>query len=59
MEFLVLKDKFRDKDKSEKIFLKVAQSFGNGISLYRRDYTVWGKLRLDTDGTVKKDDCPL
>ncbi|WP_162087362.1 hypothetical protein [Chryseobacterium aquaeductus] len=59
MEFLVLKDKFRDKDKSENIFLKVAQSFGNGISLYRRDYTVWGKLRLDPDGTVKKDDCPL
>lgn len=48
-----------DKDKSEKIFLKIAQSFGNGISLYRRDNTTWGKLRLDPDGTVKKDDCPL
>ncbi|WP_162087366.1 hypothetical protein [Chryseobacterium aquaeductus] len=48
-----------DKDKSEKIFLNIAQSFGNGISFYRRDYTVWGKLRLDPDGTVKKDDCPL
>ncbi len=48
-----------DKDKSEKIFLKVAQSFGNGISLYRIDNSRWGKLRLDPDGTVKKDDCPL
>jgi len=48
-----------DKEKSEKIFLNIAKSFGNGISLYRRDGTTWGKLRLDPDGTVKSDDCPL
>jgi hypothetical protein len=52
-------DNPHDKDKSEKIFLNIAQSFGNGISLYRIDNSRWGKLRLDPDGTVKKDDCPL
>lgn len=36
--------------------MNVAQSFGNGISLYHRDNTTWGKLKLDTDGTIKKDD---
>lgn len=48
-----------DKEKSEKIFLNITKSFGNGISLYRRDNTTWGKLRLDPNGMVKKDDCPL
>ncbi|KAA0128699.1 hypothetical protein FY557_07405 [Chryseobacterium sp. SN22] len=52
-------DNPHDKDKSEKIFLNIVQSFGNGISLYRIDDSRWGKLRLDPDGTVKKDDCPL
>ncbi|SDM33978.1 hypothetical protein [Chryseobacterium taihuense] len=47
---------------SEKIFLKVLNDpkfgGGNSIQVYRKDGDKWGKLKIDNNGTVSKDDCP-
>ena len=34
---------------------------GNGVHLYRKDKNNnrWAKLKLNPDGTVGQDDCPL
>lgn len=58
-----------DKDYTEEEALKILMNVlndsdigsGNGVHLYRRDKTTkrWAKLKLNTDGTVGQDDCPL
>lgn len=46
---------------SEKIFMGVLNDAllggGSGVYLYRKDGDKWGKLKIDNNGTVSKDDC--
>lgn len=60
-------DKKKDytEDEALKILMKVLNDpkigSGNGVHLYRRDKDTkrWAKLKLNSDGTVGQDDCPL
>ncbi|SFT60538.1 hypothetical protein SAMN05421857_2031 [Chryseobacterium formosense] len=60
-------DKYKDYTEVEalKILMKVLNDpkigSGNGVHLYRKDKTTkrWAKLKLNLDGTVGQDDCPL
>lgn len=59
----------KDKDYTESEALKILMNVlndsdigsGNGVHLYRRDKDTkrWSKLKLNSDGTVGQDDCPL
>ncbi len=60
-------DKKKDYTEEEalKILMKVLNDpkigSGNGVHLYQRDKNTkrWAKLKLNADGTVGQDDCPL
>lgn len=59
----------KDKDYTEAEALKILMNVlndpdignGNGVHLYRKDNDTnrWAKLKLNPDGTVGQDDCPL
>ncbi|MCX8526233.1 hypothetical protein OF897_20155 [Chryseobacterium formosus] len=58
------KDKDYTEEEALKILMKVLNDSnigsGNGVHLYRKNNTNrWAKLKLNPDGTVGKDDCPL
>ncbi|MGI9652459.1 hypothetical protein [Chryseobacterium sp. RLHN22] len=58
-------DKDYTEDEALKILMNVLNDSdigsGDGVHLYRRDKTTkrWAKLKLNPDGTVGQDDCPL
>ncbi|WP_143885289.1 hypothetical protein [Chryseobacterium binzhouense] len=49
--------------RAEKLFMSVIDDpeagSGNSIHLYRKDADGWGKLNIDSNGNVSKENCPL
>ncbi|WP_143884784.1 hypothetical protein [Chryseobacterium binzhouense] len=48
---------------AEKLFMKVIHDSkigsGNGLHIYRKDSDGWGKLNIDSNGNITKENCPL
>ncbi|QQV03224.1 MULTISPECIES: hypothetical protein [Chryseobacterium] len=52
-----------DQIRAEKLFMKVMNDprigGSNAMHIYRKDDDGWGKLKMDANGNVTKDNCPL
>ena len=48
---------------AEKLFMKVINDpkigSGNGVHIYRKDTDGWGKLNMDANGNITKENCSL